>query len=48
MFETVFGNKSTELWAQEGVTATWRILPNEDLRNLFFSPDIIRVIKWRG
>jgi hypothetical protein len=37
----IFGAKRDE------VTGGWRKLHNEDLRNLYFSPSIIRVIKSR-
>jgi hypothetical protein len=29
------------------VTGEWRKLHNEDLNDLYVSPDIIRVIKWK-
>jgi hypothetical protein len=38
----IFGPK------REEVAGGWRILQNEELQNLFSSPDIIRVIKSKG
>jgi hypothetical protein len=37
----IFGPKRDE------VTAEWRKLHNEELRDLYPSPSIIRIIKWR-
>jgi len=37
----VFGPKRDE------VTGEWRKLHNEELNDLYCSPDIVRVIKWR-
>jgi hypothetical protein len=37
----VFGPKRDE------VTGEWRKLHNEELRDVYFSPIIIRIIKWR-
>jgi hypothetical protein len=37
----IFGPKRDE------VTGEWRRLHNEELNDLFSSPNIIRVIKWR-
>ena len=37
----IFGAKGVE------VTAGWRKLHNEELNDLYWSPDIVRVIKWR-
>jgi hypothetical protein len=37
----IFGPK------RDGVTGGWRKLHNEELRNLYSSPNIIRIIKWR-
>jgi hypothetical protein len=36
-----FGHK------REEVAGSWRRLYNEELHNLYASPNIIRVIKWR-
>jgi hypothetical protein len=38
----IFGQKRDE------VTGDWRKLHNEELHNLYSSPDIIRMIKSRG
>jgi hypothetical protein len=38
----IFGPKRDE------VTGEWRTLHNEELRNLYSSPSIIRIIKARG
>jgi hypothetical protein len=32
---------------KEGVRGEWRKLHNEELNDLYFSPNIIQVIKWR-
>jgi hypothetical protein len=37
----IFGPKRDE------VTGEWRKLHNEELRDLYSSPSIIRIIKWR-
>ena len=37
----IFGPK------RDGVTGEWRKLHNEELNDLYCSPDIVRVIKWR-
>jgi hypothetical protein len=37
----VFGSKRDE------VTGEWRKLHNEELRDLFYLPNIVRVLKWR-
>jgi hypothetical protein len=37
----IFGPK------RDGVTGGWRKLHNEELHNLYSSPNIIRIIKWR-
>jgi hypothetical protein len=41
VLKRIFGSKRDE------VMAGWRKLHNEELRNLYFSPDIIRIIKSR-
>jgi hypothetical protein len=33
---------------RDEITGGWKILRNEELHNLYFSPDIIRVLKSRG
>ena len=37
----IFGPK------RDGVTVEWRKLHNEELSDLYCSPNIVRVIKWR-
>jgi hypothetical protein len=37
----IFGPK------RDGVTGGWRKLHNEKLHNLYSSPNVIRIIKWR-
>jgi hypothetical protein len=37
----IFGLKRDEM------TGGWRRLHNEELRSLYFSPSILRMIKWR-
>ena len=39
MFKKIFGPKRDE------VTGEWRKLRNEELNDLYFSPNIVRVIK---
>ena len=41
MLRKIFGPK------RDGVTGEWRKLHNEDLNDLYFSPNIVRVIKSR-
>jgi hypothetical protein len=41
MLKRIFGPKRVE------VTAEWRKLHNEQLHDLYSSPSIIRIIKWR-
>ena len=38
----IFGPRRDE------VTGEWRRLHNEELNDLYCSPNIVRVIKWRG
>ena len=37
----IFGPRKDE------VTGEWRRLHNEELNDMYFSPNIVRVIKWR-
>ena len=37
----IFGSK------RDGVTGQWRKLHNEELNEMYCSPNIVRVIKWR-
>jgi hypothetical protein len=41
MLRRIFGPKRVE------VTGEWRTLHNEELRDLYSSPSIIKIIKWR-
>ena len=41
MLRRIFGTRSVE------VTGEWRRLHNEELNDLYCSPNIVRVIKWR-
>jgi len=41
VFRRIFGPRSDE------VTGEWRRLHNEELNDLYCSPNIVRVIKWR-
>jgi hypothetical protein len=41
VFRRIFGPKRDE------VTGEWRKLHNEELNDLYCSPNIVRVIKWR-
>jgi hypothetical protein len=41
MFRRIFGLKRDE------VTRKWKKLHNEDLSDLYCSPNIVRMIKWR-
>ena len=41
MLRRIFGPK------RDGVTGEWRKLHNEELNDLYCSPNIVRVIKWR-
>ena len=41
MLRRIFGPK------RDGVTGDWRKLHNEELNDLYCSPNIVRVIKWR-
>ena len=41
MLRRIFGPK------MDGVTGEWRKLHNEELNDLYSSPNIVRVIKWR-
>jgi hypothetical protein len=39
------GHKQTQVWTE--VTGEWRQLHKDELRELFSSPSMIRIIKWR-
>ena len=41
LLRRIFGPK------RDGVTGEWRKLHNEELNDLYSSPNIVRVIKWR-
>ena len=41
MLRKIFGPR------RDGVTGEWRRLHNEELNDLYSSPNIVRVIKWR-
>ena len=41
VLRTIFGPR------RDGVTVEWRRLHNEELNDLYSSPSIVRVIKWR-
>jgi hypothetical protein len=41
VLRSIFGQK------RDGVTGGWRKLRNEELHNLYSSPSIIRIIKYR-
>jgi hypothetical protein len=42
LLRRIFGPK------RDGVTGGWRKLHNEELHNLYSSPSIIRIIKWKS
>jgi hypothetical protein len=47
----VFENRMLRrIFAQKGdeVMGRWRNLHNEELRKLYSSPSIIRILKWKG
>ena len=46
VFENMMLSRIFEPWGDE-VTGEWRRLHNEELNNLYCSPNIVRVIKWR-
>ena len=41
LLRRIFGPK------RDGGTGQWRKLHNEELNDLYYSPNIVRVIKWR-
>ena len=41
------GYHEANIWAQEGEIEKWRRLENEELRRLYRSPNIVKVIKSR-
>jgi hypothetical protein len=41
VLKRIFGHKRDE------VTGEWRKLHNEDFNYLYYSPNIVRMIKWR-
>ena len=46
MLRKIFGSKKDE-GKRDGVTGQWRKLHNEELNDLYSSPNIVRVIKSR-